>query len=290
MIAGLMLSILTALPLQGAPEKSAPDGNRLVQVTLAADHAALRPGETCTLAVKLSIEPKWHIYWQNPGDAGVPTRVEVRAPSGFEIGRVQYPPPEREESEGDILSYVYRGEVVLLVDVKAPASLTPGTKIELGVSCIWLVCTTLCVAGRGEAQVELAAAAESRLAHATEFAAWRAKMPRPYEDLLAIAGFHAGEFVDWNKPWVLEVPGALALDFYPYVEDPITLNVSDLQLERAGDGCTMKLSFEPPAGYAGPRFGFSGLLVVQRAKGRAYYHVGFGYGSQGAGGVPAKNG
>jgi thiol:disulfide interchange protein DsbD len=264
--------------------KPKPDGNRLVKVALAADHATIRAGETCTLAVKLAIEPKWHIYWQNPGDAGVPTKVEVHAPKGFVVGAVQYPTPEREESAGDIVSYVYTGEAVLLVDVKAPKDLAPskttGAKVEFDVDCSWLVCTSVCLPGKGKASIELPVAEgsdASRLANEKEFAGWRAKLPRPYEDLLAIAGFHASEFTTPAKPFEVFVPGALALDFYPYVEEPITLNVATLNLKRTSDGCAMSVSFEPPAGYEGPRYGFSGLIVVHTAQGEACYFTSNGF-------------
>jgi DsbC/DsbD-like thiol-disulfide interchange protein len=264
-----------------------PDGDQLVKVALLADHAAIRAGETCTLAVKLTIEPKWHIYWQNPGDAGVRTAVDVHAPKGFEVGRVRYPAPAREEAEGDLVSYVYTGEAALLFDVTAPKELPAGTRVEFDVDCSWLVCTTLCVRGAGKAHIELPAVATSaaatsdsaRLANEKEFKEWRAKLPLPYEELLALEGFHASEFTDWKKPFTLEVPGARALDFYPYVDDPITLNVSTLQLQAVASGCTMKIQFEPPAGYEGPGFGFRGVVAARTAKGETYYEIEFGYGS-----------
>jgi DsbC/DsbD-like thiol-disulfide interchange protein len=269
-----------AFPQEEKSAKSAPDGNRLVKVALAADRDSVHPGEKFTLAAKLTIEPGWHIYWQNPGDAGVPTRVDVKAPAGFKVGELQYPVPEREESAGDILSYVYKREVALLVDVEAPPDLAPGAKVELGIDCRWLVCTSLCVPGSGKASIELAAAASgapARPANDKEFEAWRAKMPRPYEDLLAIAGYHDGGFKDWKKPFIVNVPGANALDFYPRVEEPISLNVMNLELQREENGCTMKLTFEPPAGYAKNRFVFSGVLAVSTAGGEKYYQLGFGY-------------
>lgn len=272
---------------QASEAKPKPDGSRLVKVALLADQAALHPGETCTLAVKLTIEPKWHIYWQNPGDAGVPTKVSIQAPPGFEVGDVRFPAPEREESEGDIVSYVHTGEVALLVDVKAPKDLAPGTKVEFGVEGSWLVCTAVCLLGKGEARLSMTAAGNSeprRLAHETEFKAWRAKLPRPYEDLLAIAGFHASEFGEKNT-FELSVPGALALDFYPNVDDPITLDLETLELARTEDGCRMKLGFAPPAGYEGPQYGFRGIVVVHTAKGVEHYSTGFGYTR---GGAPKK--
>jgi thiol:disulfide interchange protein DsbD len=275
----LFASAPVAVP-QAASAQPALDGNRLVKLELVADHAAIGAGEKFTLAAKLTIEPKWHIYWQNPGDAGVPTKVEVHAPAGFEIGALRYPVPVREEAEGDLLSYVHTGEAALLVDVVAPADLKPGASVDIAIDASWLVCTSVCLRGSGKASITLATADKSaapRLAHEKEFAGWRAKLPRPYEDLLAIAGYHDSGFKDRKQPFVVSVPGALALDFYPRVEEPVSLDVMNLELARDAEACTMKLTFAPPAGYDGKRFGFSGVLAVRDSSGERYYELGFGY-------------
>ena len=153
--------IAAAALVQGPPAKPKLDGNRLVKVALLADRAAIRPGATFTLAVKLTIEKGWHVYWQNPGEAGAPTLATLRAPAGFEIGELQYPAPEREESAGDIVSFIHKDEMVLVCDVKAPAQLAPGSSVALGVDCHWLVCQETCYPGSGSAELTLAVAKAS---------------------------------------------------------------------------------------------------------------------------------
>jgi DsbC/DsbD-like thiol-disulfide interchange protein len=295
MITSILLLAALASTAPRAPAKEKPDGNRLVKLSLLADHAAIRPGDTITLAAKLAIEPKWHIYWQNPGDAGVPTKIEVRVPEGFTVGAVRYPVPKREQPAEEILSYVYTDEATFLVDVKAPASFASATHdnsnaITFTVDARWLVCTEICLQGKAETAIALPIAAATdapRLANEKEIAAARAKLPLPYDELFAIEGFHASDFTDWKKPFSIAIPGALELDFYPSLEDPITLNVSTLQQSAGGRGINMKIQFEPPAGYEGPHFGFSGLLAVRTAQGRAYYEVRGGYGANAPGTVPA---
>jgi len=283
MIPAFLVCALVSLPaaaLQTGTSPPAPDGNRLVKVELVADHAAIRPGAKFTLAAKLTVEPKWHIYWQNPGDAGVPTRVEVHAPPGFKVGAVQFPVPARDEADGDLVSYVYTGETALLVDVAAPEDWKPGASVDLAIDASWLVCTSVCLRGSGKASLSLATASKSEpehLANEKDFARWRARLPRPYEDLLAIAGYHDSGFRDRAKPFVVSVPGALALDFYPRTTEPISLELMNLELAREAEACTMKLTFAPPAGYTGNRYDFSGVLAVRDASGDKYYDVGFGY-------------
>ena len=66
-----------------------------VQAELLSDVSAIQPGKPFWLGVHLTVDPGWHVYWKNPGDAGLPVpgffsfrldkRVEKILP------RVQFP-------------------------------------------------------------------------------------------------------------------------------------------------------------------------------------------------------
>src|ERR1043165_6654702 len=47
-------------------------GIQVVFPTLVAGN--VQPGKAFTLGIRLKIEPGWHTYWKNPGDAGLPMR------------------------------------------------------------------------------------------------------------------------------------------------------------------------------------------------------------------------
>ena len=48
---------------------------------LVSDRAAVRPGDTLSVAVRLTLDAGWHTYWINPGDAGLPPTPA--SPSAF---------------------------------------------------------------------------------------------------------------------------------------------------------------------------------------------------------------
>ena len=50
--------------------------------------------------------PHWHTYWKNPGDAGLPTKIETDTPN-LEVKEFNWPVPTRYIEEGDILAYGY---------------------------------------------------------------------------------------------------------------------------------------------------------------------------------------
>ena len=41
-----------------------------IRAALVPERTTVAPGETVTLAVTMRPEPRWHGYWENPGDAG----------------------------------------------------------------------------------------------------------------------------------------------------------------------------------------------------------------------------
>jgi len=58
-------------------------GRTLVQARLVADTTAVVPGKPFEAGVLLEMAEGWHVYWENPGDAGIPTRVDWELPEGW---------------------------------------------------------------------------------------------------------------------------------------------------------------------------------------------------------------
>lgn len=53
------------------------------------------------LAARVDVPPAWHVYWENPGDSGLPTRATIDAP-GWRLGEARYPGPERISAPGGL--------------------------------------------------------------------------------------------------------------------------------------------------------------------------------------------
>ena len=52
------------------------------------------PGGEVELAIHMRPQQGWHGYWQNPGDAGLPMKVDWQLPKGFAVGPLRYPVPD----------------------------------------------------------------------------------------------------------------------------------------------------------------------------------------------------
>jgi DsbC/DsbD-like thiol-disulfide interchange protein len=108
------------------------------------------------VGVRLDIADGWHLYWENPGDSGLPTRASLSLPAagGSSDAVVEGPylqGPERFELPGDVTMYGYERDTTVLFRV-SPAD----THGVAAVAVSWLACRERCVPGSAEMTVDLA--------------------------------------------------------------------------------------------------------------------------------------
>ena len=129
-----------------APAPALSSGKRAPIVTASAfsDSPEIVPGVPFRVGVKFAIPEGWHIYGKEPGDAGFPTRIRVVPPEGFSVGDVEYPPAERFEAPGNIVSFGYVREAQLRSTLTPPVVVS-GARVPVSIEATWLACKDLCV-------------------------------------------------------------------------------------------------------------------------------------------------
>lgn len=152
----LVFSFLAAVAvgLSGAAD-AAPVKSDLTEAELVSERTAVPPGETARIALRLKHKPDWHSYWKNPGDSGLPTKIDWTLPDGWRAGAIQWPTPERERV-GPLVNYGYGGEFLLPVDIKVPADAKAGTTYRLKANAAWLACEKICVPEQATLALDLA--------------------------------------------------------------------------------------------------------------------------------------
>jgi thiol:disulfide interchange protein DsbD len=98
------------------------------------------------------LEPGWHIYWKNPGDAGEPPRVQWKLPAGITAGPMQFPAPKRLPL-GPLMDYGYEDEVLFPLKLHV-ANGVKGGPVTLHAHVNWLVCRGSCIPGKAELEVK----------------------------------------------------------------------------------------------------------------------------------------
>ena len=173
----LLVALATGarLPAQAAPAR---DPSPHSDVVLVSDRTTAAPGQPFTVALRLTLDPGWHTYWTNPGDAGLPVRATWTLPAGVTAGPLRFPTP-RLAPQPPLMSYGYEREVLVLVDLNIPATATPGTTLRITGTANWLACADVCLPATGplSLDVPVAAGAGAATRWAPAIAATRSALP-----------------------------------------------------------------------------------------------------------------
>lgn len=97
--------------------------------------------------IRFTIEPQWHLYWSNPGDAGLPPTIRWSMPYGFRAGPLQFPTPTKIAADG-LLAYGYFHELILVTTITPPAGYQRDPRDSIHAEIDWLVCKESCLPGR----------------------------------------------------------------------------------------------------------------------------------------------
>lgn len=99
-----------------------------------------------TAVIHFAIGPQWHLYWSNPGDAGLPPTVQWRMPAGFQASPLRFPTPTKIASDG-LLAYGYFNELILVSTITPPPGYRPDIRDSISADVEWLVCKESCLPG-----------------------------------------------------------------------------------------------------------------------------------------------
>ncbi|MEE4638271.1 MAG: protein-disulfide reductase DsbD domain-containing protein [Wenzhouxiangella sp.] len=144
----MLLCLLLVLPLlasASAPE-TGPVQRDHIEVELVAEQRSVQPGSRVRVGLRMLPDQNWHTYWVNPGDSGLPIRLDWTGPAGTTISEVHWPYPDRLPI-GHLVNFGYEGEHLLPVTVEVPPDLSPGQDFVLDLYADWLVCKVECIPG-----------------------------------------------------------------------------------------------------------------------------------------------
>jgi len=131
------------------------EGN--IGLEIVSEEAHVYPGKELHLGVRIIHDPEWHTYWLNPGDTGLPTKIEWKfsqSNSFWGIENIQWPPPKR-IFVGPLANFGYENEILLIQKLIAPANLKIDTNLKVIADVSWLVCKDVCIPGKKQLKLEI---------------------------------------------------------------------------------------------------------------------------------------
>ncbi|KAA2213311.1 cytochrome C biogenesis protein [Pseudoroseomonas oryzae] len=239
-------------------------------MTLVSDAAAIAPGGSFRLGLRQELEPGWHTYWRNPGDAGAAPEISFTAPAGLAVTEFEWPAPHALPF-GPLVNYGYENAVLLPFSATAPEGLRPGDTLVLEAHATWLICKEICVPEEGRFRLDLPVEAAPRAdpAIAPSFRAADLARPRqaPWEARIGFDG-EAGA-LRLDSP---DFSPATLQDAHFFPVDPSLIDHAAPQMPQIQEG-SVRLSLKrgmaplPP----GPAAGV--LVLIDGAGTRSAYDI-----------------
>ncbi len=217
-----------------------------VTAELVAERSAVAPGGSLQIGLRLLHIPKWHTYWRNPGDSGLPTRIEWQLPAGAGMGDIEWPAPKRLPI-GPLVNYGYEGELLLPMRFTAPADARPGSELKLRAQADWLVCHDVCIPESATLELRLpvvdAGTTPGNTAWTALFDAAAAGRPQPLRGWTAEVQRSGRELLFTLQADGLRPAGAPQppLEVFPFAEQLIETAVHELHATPSGYALKMRL-------------------------------------------------
>lgn len=215
--------------------------NSPVEAQLICPNTSIQAGKPFWVGVHLHIKDPWHVYWQNPGNIGLPPSIHWSLPEGFDVSDIFWSTPEKFEDLG-ATTYGYKEDVLLLVKMYPPASLhTQEASIKANVS--WLACDELCIPGNAQLSLSLPIEATEKAGpDAPPFEETIAKLPsaNPHWDVKVTYDSQAVEIIAHYLGDTLDLK-----DIYFFPNHEWLLAEPSQQANIKGNEVTLKLPINP---------------------------------------------
>ncbi|MCZ6468881.1 MAG: protein-disulfide reductase DsbD family protein, partial [Candidatus Dadabacteria bacterium] len=148
-----------------------------VRAKLVSDIAAVKPGESFNLGVLMEIDPGWHVYWEYPGETGLPTRVQFKAPDGFNTEELKWPIPKAYHKPQGGIDFVYENTLLLWTNIDVPLNAELNSSFEINAAVSWISCKEICIPGKANLKFDAKVEDLRKPAETALFSAWQNSLP-----------------------------------------------------------------------------------------------------------------
>jgi len=227
-------------------------------VKLVSEQNSAVAGGTFWVGVDFVLDDGWHVYWQNPGDAGLSPKIKWQPVPGIHEGDIQWPYPKR-LNVGPLTSFGYEHEALLLVPVTIDGSFQSSQVINLKSQITWLACQDICIPGKADLNLSMPVAANiagvAFNSFKTTFDHTRQNLPREIPSITSSVVLEGNQW-HLNIQTPLKQQGDIV--FYPFRDDVIEHAAAQhTQLTDKG----YQISLTKSHIYQGPLTSLEGIVV-----------------------------
>lgn len=176
-----LLFFSVAIQAQEAPAQQVANSQQEnTYLTLLSEYDHLNPNSNEPLRLAVLVEPRagWHIYWENPGDSGLPPTLKWDLPKDFKVTPIEWPAPHI-LNEGPLATYAYDQKTLLPVRL-LPSKNFSEKSAQFKAHVDLLVCKDICIPESADLYINLPVSQEpyQRATRNKEFSEYDAKAVR----------------------------------------------------------------------------------------------------------------
>ena len=266
----LALGVCAVLSLAASAQDVVPSEGKLV-----AESKSVAPGGTLWVGLRITMKPRWHVYWKNPGDSGLAPKLDWTVPDGVKLTVPAWPAPHKIWLD-PLMMYGYADELLLPARIDVPKDFK-GKTLTVALDAKWLCCDEVCLDGALKASIEIPVRAgkpQVDVQWAALFAKTRAETPTKIVNTFAVIGRrNEGKLYFGITIRSVKIPLDEHSLVYFFTEQGEVLDHSAKQkLSLHGKSALLLLTLAPSAKNDRiPRL--RGVLVVEQGKKRRAYRV-----------------
>ena len=121
-------------------------------IEIITESKTLVAGDGLLIGLKFKLNPGWHTYWKNPGDAGEGASITWTLPDGVNASDILWPGPETIPVD-PLMTFGYEDEVVLLT--KIYTSDNSSIPLNLKAFVTWYTCKEICIPQEAEVSIPI---------------------------------------------------------------------------------------------------------------------------------------
>lgn len=244
------LIIPTFFMIFGASAQASAPAAPKAKVSLVPFSTSIAPDQTIELGIRFELESGWHMYWQNSGDAGSPPKVIWKLPEGITAGDIQFPAPKKHVSPGDIVTYILKGEPVLLTTLRAGKNL-PASEAPIEAKVVTFVCAEQCIQEEMTVTLKLpvaASAADSKPANEDVLARAKRALPKPTSKVVSIVPSVGSSPIGPGSKFLVDIKTAISKGYHIQSNTPTmpSLIPAEVFMQRPDGVRFQRPSFPPP--------------------------------------------
>jgi len=175
-----LLLLVSGFFLSAIPSAGQPDYKPHTAIELIAGVASAQAGDSFLVGLRMTMDPGWHTYWKNPGEAGLSTTISWTLPQGISAGEILWPAPHKYTEGGEVITFGYEHENMLIIPVAVSPSFS-SDRIVFNAEVEWLECEQLCLPASGSVSLTLpVSGAKAAGANKELFERYLSRLPAPY--------------------------------------------------------------------------------------------------------------